>query len=159
MSIQMSNTNGDRAQINARLNELSSRKRRIEEEICQMNQILQSNGNVGMDSPLVDREGFPRSDIDVASVRTARNRIIHLNNDHKSVMLAMEEALNQMHQLMRTPNGVASPVANAELYGGSSSPQDVVVSTSLEPFLLVDEVKSESPAEHAVSVSLVASST
>jgi hypothetical protein len=29
-----------------------------------------------MDQPLVDREGFPRSDIDVVAVRTARHTII-----------------------------------------------------------------------------------
>lgn len=29
-----------------------------------------------MDEPLVDREGYPRNDIDVAAVRLARNRII-----------------------------------------------------------------------------------
>ncbi len=32
--------------------------------------------DVGMTGPLVDAEGFPRSDIDVYAVRTARNRII-----------------------------------------------------------------------------------
>lgn len=29
-----------------------------------------------MDDPLVDSEGFPRSDIDVYAVRTARHRIL-----------------------------------------------------------------------------------
>ena len=29
-----------------------------------------------MDTPLVDRDGFPRSDIDVYAVRQARNEII-----------------------------------------------------------------------------------
>ena len=33
-------------------------------------------GDVGMKDPLVDNEGYPRSDIDVYAVRTARNRII-----------------------------------------------------------------------------------
>lgn len=29
-----------------------------------------------MDQPLVDRQGFPRSDVDVVAVRTARHSII-----------------------------------------------------------------------------------
>lgn len=32
-------------------------------------------GHVGMDGPLVDREQFPRSDIDVYTVRQARHKI------------------------------------------------------------------------------------
>lgn len=32
--------------------------------------------NVGMTERLVDNEGFPRNDIDVYQVRTARNKII-----------------------------------------------------------------------------------
>lgn len=37
---------------------------------------IAQNKNVGMHGPLLDSEGFPRSDIDVVAVRTARNRII-----------------------------------------------------------------------------------
>ena len=33
-------------------------------------------GNVGMTGPLIDSEGYPRNDIDVYSVRTARHNII-----------------------------------------------------------------------------------
>lgn len=32
--------------------------------------------NVGMHEPLVDAEGFPRNDIDLYQVRTARHKII-----------------------------------------------------------------------------------
>lgn len=38
---------------------------------------------VGMDDPLVDNEGFPRNDIDIYTVRTARNRIICKLNGHQ----------------------------------------------------------------------------
>ena len=33
-------------------------------------------GGVGMKGALIDAEGFPRADIDLYAVRTARNRII-----------------------------------------------------------------------------------
>ena len=38
--------------------------------------VLLQQGGVGMRESLVDAEGFPRADIDVFAVRTARNRII-----------------------------------------------------------------------------------
>ena len=45
-------------------------------------------GGVGMKGALTDAEGFPRADIDLYAVRTARNRIIceclltvHLQNE------------------------------------------------------------------------------
>ena len=37
---------------------------------------LSQQGDVGMKGPLVDNEGYPRSDIDVYAVRQARNKII-----------------------------------------------------------------------------------
>lgn len=55
---------------------LMERKERIEREIREQNMILEANGNVGMHSPLVDNEGYPRNDIDVYRVRHARNRIL-----------------------------------------------------------------------------------
>ncbi|NXO29906.1 PSMD9 ATPase, partial [Cisticola juncidis] len=52
---------------------------------------------VGMHEPLVDAEGFPRADIDLYQVRTARHNIICLQNDHKAVMKEVEEALHKLH--------------------------------------------------------------
>lgn len=51
-------------------------KDKIEREIQELNLILETNGNVGMHEPLVDAEGYPRTDIDVFRVRHARHRII-----------------------------------------------------------------------------------
>ncbi|RUS18285.1 hypothetical protein BC937DRAFT_88962 [Endogone sp. FLAS-F59071] len=50
-------------------------KDKIESEIRELESALRIQG-VGMDSPLVDRSGFPRSDIDVVAARTARNKVI-----------------------------------------------------------------------------------
>jgi len=38
-----------------------------------------------MHGPLVDKEGYPRSDIDVYSVRVARNKIICKSVAHMTV--------------------------------------------------------------------------
>ncbi|ERE75687.1 WD repeat-containing protein 66, partial [Cricetulus griseus] len=52
---------------------------------------------IGMSEPLVDCEGYPRADVDLYQVRTARHNIICLQNDHKAVMKQVEEALHQLH--------------------------------------------------------------
>jgi 26S proteasome non-ATPase regulatory subunit 9 len=57
--------------------------------------LIHEQNNVKMDTPLIDREGFPRSDIDVASVRTARVQIIRLRNDLKAVMGELEEVVKR----------------------------------------------------------------
>jgi Nas2 N_terminal domain len=44
--------------------------------IEKLTETLFQQGNVGMNGPLLDSEGFPRNDIDVYSVRHARHRII-----------------------------------------------------------------------------------
>jgi 26S proteasome non-ATPase regulatory subunit 9 len=38
---------------------------------------------MGIDTPLVDPEGYPRADIDVYRARTLRNRFHVLQTDHK----------------------------------------------------------------------------
>eukprot|EP00073_Rattus_norvegicus_P042239 XP_008772125.1 PREDICTED: 26S proteasome non-ATPase regulatory subunit 9-like [Rattus norvegicus] len=50
-----------------------------------------------MNEPLVDCEGYPRADVDLYQVRTARHNIICLQNDHKALMKQVEEALHQLH--------------------------------------------------------------
>ena len=74
--------------------QLMEKKEAIERDIKEFSEVLQTvsqvlsmsgskvtfcymqQAGVGMTGPLVDEEGFPRSDIDVYAVRTARNRVI-----------------------------------------------------------------------------------
>ncbi|SCZ88265.1 BZ3500_MvSof-1268-A1-R1_Chr10-2g02899 [Microbotryum saponariae] len=44
-----------------------------------------------MTTPLVDSQGFPRADIDVAGVRTARANIIMLRNDLSHLQIQIEQ--------------------------------------------------------------------
>ena len=46
-----------------------------------------------MDTPLVDTSGYPRTDIDLYSVRTTRGNIRKLLNDYKAVTLQIEAEL------------------------------------------------------------------
>lgn len=53
---------------------------------------------VTMNELLIDSEGFPRSDIDVYSIRTARQKIICLRNDLHTTTQELHQALVKMHQ-------------------------------------------------------------
>lgn len=77
--------------------QLIARKDEIETQIKAFYDVLEDQKNIGMEGPLVDREGYPRSDIDIFQVRTVRHKIICLQNDHKSIMKEIEEALHNLH--------------------------------------------------------------
>ncbi|KAG7276722.1 hypothetical protein CRUP_006901 [Coryphaenoides rupestris] len=72
------------------------RKDDLEEQIQAYYHVLEDQG-VGIEGPLVDAEGFPRSDVNVYQIRTARHNISCLQNDHKAIMVDIEEALHQLH--------------------------------------------------------------
>ena len=124
-----------------------------------------------MTDELVDAAGFPRNDIDVYQVRHARNKIIcrfyfssfmqlseflikncnfiftfslilGLQNDHKAIMLKVEEGLHKLHKVAGAITEDTKDSAPT-----SSSMQEVFL---LEPFLRVNLVTPGSPAETAV---------
>ena len=92
-----------------------------------------------MSSPLVDPEGFPRSDIDVAGVRTARAQIIRLRNDLKGII---EEMGGLLQRGLPRREPVVEGVAREEVVE--------TVQVGREPFARVDSVARGSPAELAV---------
>uniref|UniRef100_A0A674CSY5 26S proteasome non-ATPase regulatory subunit 9 n=1 Tax=Salmo trutta TaxID=8032 RepID=A0A674CSY5_SALTR len=56
-----------------------------------------SSESVGMEGPLVDAEGFPRADVNVYQIRTAKHSISCLQNYHKAIMVEIEMALHRLH--------------------------------------------------------------
>lgn len=54
---------------------LIARKDEIEAEIASLAGSLEGPGGPGLHGNLIDRDGFPRADIDVLAVRQARHRI------------------------------------------------------------------------------------
>lgn len=50
---------------------------------------------------LVDLEGFPRNDLDLVAIRTARNKYVCTQNDHKSMMKKIEFAMTEYHQAVK----------------------------------------------------------
>ncbi|XP_067127143.1 26S proteasome non-ATPase regulatory subunit 9 [Centruroides vittatus] len=115
---------------------LMKKKESIEEEINSLFAVLKSQ-NIGMTDPVVDSEGYPRSDIDVYLVRQTRQRIICLQNDHKEVMKQIEAGLYSLHAEQKE--------SNSNLLQSTQS-QDT---ESLSPFAKVNCVDLNSPADNA----------
>ncbi|KAH8104722.1 hypothetical protein BXZ70DRAFT_611781 [Cristinia sonorae] len=114
-----------REQPTSPIQALSARKSAIEAEIQVQHEILKSN-NADLSTPLVDAEGFPRADIDVWAVRTARVRVIELRNDYKAVLDEIAVALQSVY---------------AKPEGSASEPQRTVPEVQPEiPFARVDGV-------------------
>ncbi|KAI1278042.1 26S proteasome non-ATPase regulatory subunit 9 [Halotydeus destructor] len=96
-----------REQLRTDLLELNKKRNKIESEIKTWNEVL-STQKVGMNDDLIDGEGFPRNDIDVYQVRTARNKIRTLTNDARQVMGEIETKLYEFHALKPSSNGSKS---------------------------------------------------
>ncbi|KJA16473.1 hypothetical protein HYPSUDRAFT_71316 [Hypholoma sublateritium FD-334 SS-4] len=109
---------------------LMAQKDNIEAELESHVSILKAN-NVTMQTPLVDFEGFPRADIDIFAVRSARVRIIELRNDLKAVMDSIGKALE----------GIYDPALFTHT--------DEAASETLKPFSKVEAVAPGSPAAEA----------
>ncbi|CAI9740516.1 26S proteasome non-ATPase regulatory subunit 9 [Octopus vulgaris] len=119
------------------MEELMKKKKEIEDEISEYGEILEQQGGVGMTESLVDKEGYPRADIDLYSVRTSRQKIICLQNDHKAVMKEIEEELHRIHAKAREEKG--SQIQEADTSIKVSAP-------ILQPFAKIDRVDHGSPA-------------
>ncbi|XP_003420343.1 26S proteasome non-ATPase regulatory subunit 9 isoform X1 [Loxodonta africana] len=131
------------------IQELMRRKDEIEAQIKANYEVLESQKGVGMNEPLVDGEDYPRSDVDLYQVRTARHNIICLQNDHKAVMKQVEEALHQLHA--RDKEKQARDIAEAQNEAMSHRP-DLSPSESPCPpraFAKVNSISAGSPASLA----------
>jgi len=144
-----------------KMRDLSARKKEIESEIAANLSVLESEGGVGMSEPLVDAEGFPRNDVDLLAIRTARQRVIRLRNDHKALMKEIETELECIHQRARE-TGFTSTTSATDLTGSKSRDQMETDDSNSSPhssppppflpprhFARIAQVASGSPADAA----------
>jgi 26S proteasome non-ATPase regulatory subunit 9 len=73
--------------------ELDKKRLQIEKEILQLTDYLNSDGMPGISGLLTDRDGFPIPNVDISAVRTARNKLILLQNDLSNLMKIIEEKM------------------------------------------------------------------
>ncbi|CAH2295836.1 26S proteasome non-ATPase regulatory subunit 9 [Pelobates cultripes] len=115
---------------------LIDKKDEIEAQIKAYYDVLEDQKGVGMDAPLIDREGYPRADVDIYQVRTARHNIVCLQNDHKAIMKEIEEALHNLHAREKEKRNKDDAEAQAE----------ACLQNLPESFAKIDAVTPGSPA-------------
>ncbi|XP_055963196.1 26S proteasome non-ATPase regulatory subunit 9 [Sorex fumeus] len=131
----------------ADVQELIRRKEELEEQIRANFAVLDGQKGVGMNEPLVDCEGYPRADVDLYQVRTARHNIICLQNDHQAVMKQVEEALHQLHA--RDKEKQARDLAEAQQEAASAGLAPGPGPHTPQAFAKVGSVSAGSPASKA----------
>lgn len=132
-----------------------------------IDRLCEPNGP-GISGNLLDAEGFPRSDIDVAAVRSSRHRLAILRNDHKDITEKIDQNLQILlsggrlgdspmppqrrrdggelqYQISSGLNSISSSLPDAATSENQSTPMDEDAIVRL-PFSLVDEIFDGSPA-------------
>lgn len=98
-----------------------------------------------MNTNLLTPDGFPRSDIDVAQIRTTRSRIIHLRNDYKELMALIEKRLHEHFASIQDDDQESTPVPTDQ----AAPLPDSVPEVLEQPFAKVNSVVDNSPAATA----------
>ncbi|CAK7263509.1 putative 26S proteasome regulatory subunit [Sporothrix epigloea] len=128
--------------------ELQKKKDNMEAELSALSSVLTSHG-VDMNSSLLTSDGFPRSDIDVAQIRTTRSRIIHLRNDYKELIGVIEKLL---HEHFASLDADDSDEAAGNTNGGAAAGpvfRDSIAEAIEPAFAKVNSVVEGSPAAEA----------
>jgi 26S proteasome regulatory subunit N4 len=133
-----------------RARSLIARKDALEAELEAQGSILKAN-NTDMRQPLVDREGFPRDDLDVWAVRRARVRIIELRNDLAALMDEIAKTLETVYRRSPPPQAEDEPEGTSRATTTASSANV----SELLPFARVNGVAPGSPAADAVRPSFM----
>eukprot|EP00842_Homolaphlyctis_polyrhiza_P001725 jgi/Hompol1/2553/HPOL_002952-RA len=124
------------AEVLAEAQTLVRKRDALESQLAEFDSLLKSH-NIGMTEPLVDREGFPRADVDVYAIRNARASIIRLRNDHKALTGQIEIMLQRVHALAKA-EGIA-PQTGARASAAAPA----------APFARVNAVAPDSPCWEA----------
>ncbi|ETV90643.1 hypothetical protein H310_14601 [Aphanomyces invadans] len=150
-----------------RFQELDKERAAIDAEIQLIAEELTSGPNpIGLKGPLVDEEGFPRSDIDVYTVRHKRHRFACLQNDLKWKMKEIEDVMTSIYAeqkaqqppTLKQPNSTAkgtlshSTVHAIEANKGTALPVKLLGNSGVDsaiPFARVESIQDGSPSSEA----------
>ncbi|GLC44957.1 hypothetical protein PLESTM_001669100 [Pleodorina starrii] len=105
---------GSVVELRQELRDLDAQRRAIEEEVSLLLERLNAPGQPGIKGSLLDKQGFPRADIDVVQVRRDRHRLICLTNDQKALTDKLAKLLAELHEAVRSSqrNGAAGTSAS-----------------------------------------------
>ncbi|CAE6448492.1 hypothetical protein ACGC1H_005548 [Rhizoctonia solani] len=144
-------SNSARTPAQERAFALMAEREQVDQQLQAHISILSSHG-ADMSTRLVDAQGFPRADMDIVAVRTARVRVIELRNDRTRLTDAIAQALVDVHNAapqtgvkINGVNGISglSPAGTPE---PAATPETLA---QLVPFARVDGVAPDSPAQQA----------
>ncbi len=93
---QVSNIRELLKSLNVQREALESESEAITSELTSRDPEQPNVPPMGIDTPLVDEEGYPRNDIDIFRARILRNRLLIIRTDHKKLMNEIDRALQQM---------------------------------------------------------------
>ena len=138
--------------IKARIRELQAQREALEMEADAIVSYLTAPGPngekpIGVKDSLVDREGFPRNDIDIYQARIRRGRLAVISNDHKLIMKEIESELPKLHATFDKPvfGQVEAQVKEVKKHVEITSNIDDY--RSYRAIALIDEVLEHSPAQ------------
>lgn len=156
------------------LKALATQREALESEMASVLELLNAPGQPGVRGALVDREGFPRADIDVHAVRTNRHRLAGvsrhtvcahpgacsragavLTTDYERLSASLERGLASFHaaaQASGLVGGTQAFPAALEPKRQRLEPAAAVATTAppqASAFACVDEVSASSPAQEA----------
>jgi len=141
--------------------ELDREKKKLEEKIADLTDYLTGPGMPGVDGSLIDKDGFPKSGLDLVSIRAARHDLICTKNDLKNLMEKIEkkmmsyfeelnnnnnneeEAKEDDRKLTNRDEATAGAVSEDQNYNNNG------VNDIKEPFAKIINVEIGSPAEEA----------
>ena len=163
------------------LDESAARARLVEEYLATVSELDATKGAdgtvIGLTTPLVDRDGFPRGDVDLVRVRELRHRAAELRNDIKDAERRVNDAMLAVHAAVRDMDpgerkkleratrdaerrgvGLASGTGSGAGSGagsgsgsssGSRSAASTSTSSAMRPFAVVRDVADGGPAHAA----------
>lgn len=104
--------------LKAEAKALMDKREAMEVQIEAISSRLTAPGAPGVRGSLIDKDGFPRADIDIPAIRCDRNRLAVLHNDHKELTVKIERIILELHSQSQPSNFSPSPRA------GNSRPME-----------------------------------
>ncbi|ODQ65850.1 t-SNARE [Nadsonia fulvescens var. elongata DSM 6958] len=134
---------------NQKVMALMAKRQNLEETLNALMSVLESH-KVDMHTKLVTSDGFPRSDLDVAQIRTTRAEIIKLRNDLQDLSKEIEAEVFQYWEKMKEKNQELKNQENEEILPSlntrNASSKKKAVRSNLIPYARVNSVAAGSPA-------------
>ncbi|EPQ67186.1 Bgt-1963 [Blumeria graminis f. sp. tritici] len=128
--------------------QLQAKKMDMEAKLQALGSVMDLH-EVDMKTPLITQDGFPRADLDVALIRTTRAKIIHIQNDLKSLMSVIERHIHAYFASKGQDDVTEDSELKSDLKTTTSSPSHTNKHTLARCFAKVNSIVYNSPSAAA----------